>query len=168
MKRNFLTIIVVLFFNSFLFANESEINFVLQFMEKTPQTEKGIKLFSDGNYNDALNHFISLSDKGNSAGSNNAGIIYEYIKINDKKAMHYYKLAAEKGNPLGQYNYGVLLYYVKKNPVEAYKWILCSAEQNYSEAIIAKQNMKNAKKFAKKNATPLAFGAGLGIGFLED
>ena len=31
-----------------------------------------------------------------------------------------------------------------------------------------KLNMKNAKKFAKKNATELAFGAGLGIGFLED
>ena len=145
MNRNFLTIIVVLFFNSFLFASESEINLVSQFMEKTPQTEKGIKLFLDGNYNDALNHFISLSDKGNSAGSNNAGIIYEYIKINDKKAMHYYKLAAEKGNPFGQYNYGVILYFVKKNPVEAYKWILCSAEQNYSEAIIVKQNMKDAK-----------------------
>ena len=31
-----------------------------------------------------------------------------------------------------------------------------------------KLNMKNAKKFAKKNAVPLSFGAGLGLGFLED
>ncbi len=145
MKRNVLTIIVVLFFNPFLFANESETYLVSQFMENTTQTEKGIKLFLDGNYNDALNNFISLSGKGNSAGSNNAGIIYEYIKKNDKKAMHYYKLAAEKGSPLGQYNYGVLLFYVKKNPIEAYKWILCSAKQNYSEAIIAKQNMEDTK-----------------------
>ena len=138
-------IFLVLFFNPFLFANESEINFVSQFMEKTPQTEKGIKLFLDENNNDALNYFISLSDKGNSAGSTNAGIIYEYIEKNDEKAMHYYSLAAKRGSPLGQYNYGVLLYYVKENPIEAYKWILCSAEQNYSEAIIAKQNMKNDK-----------------------
>ena len=32
-----------------------------------------------------------------------------------------------------------------------------------------KYNKKtNFKKFAKKNATPLAFGAGLGLGVLED
>ena len=31
-----------------------------------------------------------------------------------------------------------------------------------------KLNVKNAKKFAKKNSTPIAFGTGLGVGFLED
>ena len=65
-------------------------------------------------------------------------------------SMNYYLIAAEGGNSLGQYNYGTLLYFVEKNNVVAYKWILCSAKQNYSEAIFAKENMKEQNLITKE------------------
>ena len=159
MKKLLLIIILLLFFIPLLHANEAENYIASQFMEKTQETENGIKLFLDKKYNKALDYFILLTNEGNLAGSVNAGLIYEHIMKNDQKAMHYYKIAAEGGNPLGQYNYGALLYFVNKNNIEAYKWILCSAKQNYSQAIFAKENMKETNLITKeqiKNAEILS------------
>ena len=52
---------------------------------------------------------------------------------------------------------------------QVFKTIVLETDQKkLIVAIVPVDNQVNLKKLAKKNATPLAFGAGLGLGVLED
>ena len=136
------------------------------FLVQSSTTEKGINYFKNKKYKEGLEYFISQAKMGDLDCTVNAGIIYEYIEKDDALAMDYYKIAAEAGNPIGQYNYGVILYFIDEKlltdinsahkKIESYKWILCSAQQNYSWAIDAKEHMKKSSDLISQEEIKIA------------
>ena len=77
----------------------------------TPEelNKKGVKLYNEDNYEEAVKLFRLAAEKGYARAQCNLGVCYEYgrgVEQSYEEAVKLYKLAAEQGNAIAQCNLG--------------------------------------------------------------
>ncbi len=94
----------------------------------------GWNAYVAGNYNLALEEWLSLAEEGHSGALLNIGVLYEKglgVDQDAAKAMEWFRKAADKGEIAAYHNIGVLYRDgrgVPQDHVEAAKWFLKAAE----------------------------------------
>ena len=134
---------------------------------QTSTYDDAVKLYKQGNYQEAARIFKDYAEQGNADAQYNLGLMYKKgqgVAQDYRQAAKWYQKAAEQGDVDAQFNLGLM--YVNGQGVaqdyrQAAKWWQKAAEQGYAEAQGnlglmyyngqgVKKNIKTSKKWFEK------------------
>jgi TPR repeat protein len=110
---------------------------------KAATFEEAMALYASGQFEQAVQVFLPLAEKGNAAAQDNLGQMYqqgEGVVQDYQTAIKWYRLSAQLGNAVAQYHLGQMYEQglgIGQNYVRAHMWYNLAAAQNIN---VAKSN----------------------------
>ena len=121
-------------------------------------TEKGLRLYEEKNYAEAVECFRDAAERGYAEAQYKLGVCYangDGVERNYEKAVKWYRDAAEQGDAFAQINLGICYLNgrgVPKDVTEGLRWYHKAADQEHPVAFFNLGNVYNDGKYVKRDA----------------